>query len=258
MKINPHFLEIDQGGAKRRLAVLARPGAGPCAVWLGGFRSDMMATKAEALDAHAAKSGRAFLRFDYSGHGQSSGRFEEATVGQWLADTLAVMAAFAGERPLLCGSSMGAHLALLATRRLAEAGSAQAPSGLILIAPAIDFTERLLLPSLPEEGRLALESAGMWLRPSAYSPEPYPITRRLIEEGRKHLLLSGPIRTQCPVHILQGGMDPDVPAAHAETLLAHLPFDPVSYTLIPDGDHRLSREADIAVLLRIVASMAGG
>jgi pimeloyl-ACP methyl ester carboxylesterase len=236
-RVEPQFVEIGTGSEARRIAVLHRAGSGPTVVWLGGFRSEMRATKAHALDAWAEQSGRAFLRFDYSGHGASSGRFEDGAVGRWKEEALAVIARFAGNGPVFVGSSMGGHIALLAALALRVSGSPAAPSGLVLIAPAVDFTEALMWAGMP--------------------PEPYPITHNLIEEGRKHLLLGKPLRLGCPVHILQGGQDPDVPPAHAELLLEHLPYDPVTYTLIPDGDHRLSREQDIAMLIRAAEGISG-
>src|SRR5918997_3447082 len=136
------FVDVGEGADARRLATLVRDGRGPTVVWLGGFRSDMRATKAEALDAWAARTGRAFLRFDYSGHGESGGRFEDGTISAWLEDALAVLARFGSGRPILVGSSMGGWLALLAARALA--GGPSAPAGLVLIAPAVDFTERLM------------------------------------------------------------------------------------------------------------------
>ncbi|MFL5224128.1 MAG: alpha/beta hydrolase [Microvirga sp.] len=252
------FLDLGSGADARRIAVLARPGkgaaAGPPVVWLGGFRSDMRSTKAEALDAWADANGRAFVRFDYSGHGESTGAFEESTISRWLEDTLAVLGAFAAAPAILVGSSMGGWLALLAARDLMRRDPARAPAGLVLIAPATDFTERLMWDQFPEDIRRTIETAGLYLRPSLYSDEPYPITRRLIEDGRHHLLLGETIRTGCPVHILQGMQDPDVPWRHALELVEHLPGDSVSLTLIKDGDHRLSRPEDIE---RLIAAVEG-
>jgi pimeloyl-ACP methyl ester carboxylesterase len=252
----PHFISTGRGAETRRLAVLPRTGRGPTVVWLGGFRSDMRATKAEALDAWAAAQGRALVRFDYSGHGESGGRFEDGTISDWLDDTLAVLAQFVPDRPLLVGSSMGGWLALLVTRALLQASPDRAPAGLVLIAPATDFTERLMWHRFPEEIRRTIEEKGIYHQPSLYSETPSPITRRLIEDGRRHLLLGAPIRTGCPVHILQGMQDPDVPWRHALELLEHLPGDCVSMTLIKDGDHRLSRPQDLTRLIATVEAMA--
>lgn len=246
------FLDLGEGSDARRIAVLAREGDGPPIVWLGGFRSDMRATKAEAVDELAREKGRAFVRFDYSAHGESSGRFEECGMSRWLEDALAVIERFAPVRPLLVGSSMGGWIALLAGRRLRELGPERAASGLVLIAPAPDFTERLMWERFPQAVRDEIETKGVFMQASAYSPDPYPITRHLIEDGRRHLLLEGVIETGCAVHILQGMRDPDVPWEHALKLVEHLPSDNVSLTLIKDGDHRLSRPEDLERLKRAI------
>jgi pimeloyl-ACP methyl ester carboxylesterase len=241
-------IEVAHPRGVSRLAVRRVPGRGPVTVWLGGLRSDMTSTKAESLAIRAAASGRAFVRFDYSGHGRSEGRFEDGSIGLWLAESLAVMARYAGERPVLVGSSMGGWIACLAARADRVRETARAPGAMVLIAPAIDFTERLILPRLPAEALAALDREGVFLRPNAYGPEPMPITHALIEDGRAHCLFGAPFAVGCAVRILQGGRDEDVPADHAAMLLQHLPSDPVTLTLVPDGDHRLSRPADIALL----------
>ena len=255
--MEPQLSTVEAGATRRRLAALSRAGEGPTVVWLGGFKSDMRATKAEALDRWAAEHGRAFLRFDYSGHGESSGDFADGTIGAWREDALAVIEALAGPRAILVGSSMGGWIALLIALELKARQSPRAPSGLVLIAPAVDFTEALMWPQLPDAAKRQIESEGVWLRPSEYSPEPYPITRALFEDGRQHLLLGRPIEPGCPVHILQGMQDPDVPWRHAMTLIEHLPADAVTLTMVKDGDHRLSRDQDIALLTRSVAAMSG-
>lgn len=249
-------LEVGTGSAARAIAVRERDGAGPPLVWLGGFRSDMGATKAAALDAWAEAAGRRFVRFDYGGHGESGGDFEACTISSWLEDALAVIDRFVGEPPILVGSSMGGWIALLATLRLRERDPACAPRGLVLIAPAPDFTERLMWDAFPEEIRRTILEEGRYMRPSAYDPRPYPITRGLIEDGRRHLILGAPIRTGCPVHILQGMQDPDVPWEHAMALVEQLPTEDVALTLIKDGDHRLSRPEDIERLIQAVAGIA--
>jgi pimeloyl-ACP methyl ester carboxylesterase len=251
----PQVLDLGAGAEARRVAVLVRPGEGPPVVWLGGFRSDMRSTKAEALDAWSEEKGRGFVRFDYSAHGESSGRFEESTISRWLEDTLAVLDNFAREPPILVGSSMGGWIALLATREMLHRDPARAPAGLVLIAPAVDFTERLMWEEFPDDVRRTIETEGVFLRPSLYSDEPYPITRGLIEDGRKHLLFGSTIRTGCPVHILQGMQDPDVPWRHALELVEHLPGDSVSMTLVKDGDHRLSRPEDLDRLIAAVEAV---
>jgi pimeloyl-ACP methyl ester carboxylesterase len=254
----PSFLDVADDFGRRRLAWRRRKGRKgklPGLVWLGGFKSDMLSTKAARLDAFAAARGQAYLRFDYSGHGESAGDFADGTISQWLADALAILRALTQGPQILVGSSMGGWISLLIARELARTGESQRLAGLVLIAPAVDFTEALLWAQLPEEARRAIIERGVWMRPSPYSPEPYPITRRLVEDGRSHLLLGQTVRAHCPVHILQGMQDPDVPWSHAVALVEHLAGDPVALTLIKDGDHRLSRDEDIARLLKAVESI---
>jgi pimeloyl-ACP methyl ester carboxylesterase len=252
----PEFLEVGEGAEARRLACLVREGKGPTVVWLGGFRSDMRATKAEALDAWAADKGRRFIRFDYSGHGESGGKFEDCTISRWVEDATAVLDAHVPDRPVLVGSSMGGWISLLATRALIKRRRKRTPLGLVLIAPAVDFTERLMWDRFPESIRKAVMENGIYYRPTVYGGDPYPITRALIEDGRRHLLLGDAIATRCPVHILQGMRDDDVPYQHALEVVERLPGEDVSLTLIKDGDHRLSRPEDIARLVRAVEAIA--
>jgi pimeloyl-ACP methyl ester carboxylesterase len=253
----PQSHSVGQGPDARHIAVLSRDGKGPPVVWLGGFKSDMRSTKAAALDAWAERTGRAFLRFDYSGHGESEGAFEAGTISRWLEETVSVIEGFVTSRPVLVGSSMGGWISLLAAQRLMETRSDRAPAGIVLIAPAVDMTERLMWDRFPEEIRKTVEETGVYHRPSAYSPEePYPITKRLIEDGRSYLLFGKPVQTGCPVHILQGMEDPDVPWSHALQLVEHLPGDSVSLTLIKDGDHRLSRPEDLERLLQAIEAIA--
>ena len=214
----------------------------------------MRGEKASYLDREAMAAGRAFLRFDYSGHGQSEGRFERGTVGLWLEEALAVLRALTEGPQILVGSSMGGWLALLAARALAAAGEAERLKGLVLIAPAVDFTETLLWGRMSAKARAQMKAKGFWLRPSPYETEPYPISPELIEEGRNHLLFGATIRAYCPVHVLQGMRDEEVPWRSASTLVEHLHGDPATLTLIKDGDHRLSREED---LRRIWAAVEG-
>jgi len=239
---------------ENRLAVRRTPGEAPAIVWLGGFRSDMTSSKAQALAAWAASQGRASVLFDYSGHGASEGAFEALCLSDWLEDALAVIETFAGPAPILVGSSMGGWLAILAAMRLA--GSPAKPSALVLIAPAVDFTERLMWAQLPQALKDRVEQDGVAFLPSQYSDQPTPVTKRLFEDGHRHLLLGSSFSIGCPVHILQGMRDPDVPWQHALTLVEHLPHDQVSLTLINDGDHRLSRAEDIERLIRTVAASA--
>jgi pimeloyl-ACP methyl ester carboxylesterase len=253
----PEYIEVGAGAAARKIAVRAQSGAAPGLFWLGGFKSDMRGTKAAALAVHAEQTGRAVVRFDYSGHGESGGRFEDGTISRWLEEAHAVFAAFAHGPQIVVGSSMGGWIALLLARDLLRQPAASARiAGMVLIAPAADFTEELMWPALAPEARRALEEKGVWLRPSAYGDGPYPITRALIEDGRKHLLLGAPIEVGCPVRILQGALDPDVPWRHVMKLVACLPQDEVSFTLVKDGDHRLSRPPDIERLLRAIDELA--
>jgi pimeloyl-ACP methyl ester carboxylesterase len=253
------WLTAGSGSSARRIAYLRRTSRAlvpkPGIVWLGGFKSDMRGTKAEHLDRFAALCRRDYLRFDYSGHGSSEGRFEEATVGMWLEQSIAAIRSLTQGPQILVGSSMGGWLALLAAKALHESGETDKLKALILIAPAIDFTEALIFDRMSAAARAELMDKGVWFNPSAYSPKPYPITRRLIEEGRNHLLFGGEIRTYCPVHILQGMQDEDVPWRHAMALVEHLASDPVTLTLIKDGDHRLSRDEDLARLNAAIEGM---
>lgn len=228
----------------------------PGIVWLGGFKSDMLSTKAASLDALAAADGRACLRFDYSGHGESEGCFEDGTISRWTQESLAMIRAQTQGPQILVGSSMGGWIALLVARAMGELEAAQRLAGLVLIAPAVDFTERLMWAQMPASIRKQIETEGVWLRESAYSPDPTPITRALIEDGRRNLMFDAPINAHAPVHILQGMQDPDVPWQNAMTLVEHLAGDCVTLSLIKDGDHRLSREEDIQALVTAVTNIA--
>jgi len=251
----PEYLELGSPGAVRRIAVRAQAGASPGLFWLGGFKSDMRGTKAEALARWAAEHGRACIRFDYSGHGESSGDFHEGTIGHWLDESVAVFDAFCRGPQILIGSSMGGWIALLLARALKTRGTAAPPAsiaGLVLIAPAVDFTEALMWRKLSTQLKHTMLDRGFVALPSQYSAEPYVITRKLIEEGRNHLMLRGMVETGCPVRILQGVQDPDVPWDHAVELVSHLAQDDVVLTLVKDGDHRLSRPEDIERLIAAV------
>jgi pimeloyl-ACP methyl ester carboxylesterase len=257
MSSEPEYLSV--GNPPRRIAIRAREGTAPGLFWLGGFASDMKGAKAVALDEHAVKTGRASIRFDYSGHGESSEKFDGGTISSWLEDALAVFTHRAKGPQIVVGSSMGGWMALLLARALAN-DPLLAPgaklAGLVLIAPAPDFTEELMWKNFSEEVRAQIEKTGKWERPSAYGDDPYPITKALIEDGRKHLLLGRPIEVKCPVRILQGVMDPDVPWQHAMKLVSCLAQDDVTMTLVKDGDHRLSRPEDIERLLKTVDELA--
>jgi pimeloyl-ACP methyl ester carboxylesterase len=250
-------LQVGTGSAARSIAARLRPGAAPGLLWLGGFKSDMQGAKALALDGWAAMAGRAMVRFDYSGHGKSGGSFAAGTIGRWLEESLAVFEAYCRGPQVVIGSSMGGWLALLLLRELARsrptAAAAASIAGLVLIAPAVDFTEVLMWQRFSPEIKKQIMEQGAFARPSQYSAEPYLVTRGLIEEGRDHLLLGGMIETGCPVRVLQGVQDPDVPWQHAVELTARFAQDDVVLTLVKDGDHRLSRPEDIERLLAAVA-----
>jgi pimeloyl-ACP methyl ester carboxylesterase len=248
-------LSVGTGPAARPIAVRTRSGAGPGLFWLGGFKSDMRGSKAEALDAWAGRNDRAMVRFDYSGHGESGGTFAQGTIGRWLEESAAVFCDCCNGPQVAIGSSMGGWIALLLARALARQGGNGGPSlaGLVLIAPAVDFTEELMWKRMPPAIQQQITESGVWVRPSPYDEGGYPITRGLIEEGRNHLLLGGMIETGCPVRILQGVRDGDVPWQHAVELTSRFARDDVVLTLVKDGDHRLSRPEDIERLIAAVA-----
>ena len=247
----PVFIDVEGNP----IAVRHRPGNPPGLIWLGGYRSDMMGTKAVALDSWAGERGLACTRHDYSGHGESGGAFKDGTISRWLAESLAVFRHFTNGKQILVGSSMGAWIALRMVEELHKAGEGERVCGLLLLAPAPDFTTELMEPELTAEQRHALEEQGYFEEPSEYSPEPNIYTKALFEDGRANRVLKGIIDTHCPVHILQGMVDPDVPYTHAMRLVEHLPADDVTLSLIRDGDHRLSRPQDIDLILRVTASL---
>ena len=253
----PQFLEVGDGSKRRRVAYLQQAAPTPGAAgltWLIGLKSDMASTKALALAEWTKVRGLGFTRFDYSGHGQSEGRFEDATIGDWLEEAEAVFRHVAHGPQILVGSSTGAHIALVLLRRLIEtdAVAAKRVLGLVLIAPAWDVTE-LIWRGLPEAARRDIMEKGVWMRPSPYDPGGYAITRRFIEEGRNHLLAGAPFDPGRRIDILQGLLDTDVPPAHARSLLHLLGGRWVRITEIPDGEHRLSRPRDLAYLYRLIA-----
>ena len=254
MELN--FLEVGVGNQERKIAVRARPGTSPGLVWLGGYRSDMLGTKAEALDTWAAETGHACCRHDYSGHGESGGDFVDGTISRWLEESLAVFDRFCAEGShVLVGSSMGGWVALRMVQELARRDESRRLKALLLLAPAPDFTHELMKPLLTDGQKNDLETKGYMEEPSEYSDEPNIFTRALFEDGDQNRVMTGTIKTGCPVHILQGMKDPDVPYQHAMKLVTFLPDEQVSMTLIKDGDHRLSREQDIALLVRTVESL---
>ena len=241
------FLQRPDG---ERLAWRAVAGEGPTVVWLGGFRSDMAGTKAQALADWALAKGRAYVRFDYFAHGESSGDFAKGTITRWREDALAVLDELVDGEAVLVGSSMGGWIACLTA--LAAPGRVRA---LALIAPAPDFTAKLMTTGIPAEGWSDLERDGVWLRPSAYG-DAYPITRTLLEDGARWSILDSEIPIEAPVRILQGGEDPDVPWRHALELAQAIKSADVVFTLVKDGDHRLSRPQDIARLIAAVEELA--
>jgi pimeloyl-ACP methyl ester carboxylesterase len=223
-------------------------GRGPTVVWLGGFRSDMAGTKAQVLAEWAHQHGRSFLRFDYFGHGESSGDFVKGgCITRWREDALAVIDQLTEGAVVLVGSSMGGWLSLLAA-----AARPQRVRAMVLVAPAADFTEALMKPRFTPQIVRALAEDGLWMERSDYDPEGYPITRLLIEDGARWSVLPGPLGFGGPVRILQGARDDAVPWTHAHELVGALAGDDVVFTLIKDGDHRLSRPQDLERLVAAV------
>jgi pimeloyl-ACP methyl ester carboxylesterase len=231
----------------------------PCGFfWLSGFKSDMAGTKAESIADHAATAGRPCFRFDYSGHGESAGDLARGTISVWLGQAVQAFTAFAPGPRIVIGSSMGGWLALLLLRRLAATDPAAAARirGLVLIAPAVDMTKELIWDHLPDTARHELATQGYHLKPSRYGPEPYLYTLALIEDGRRHLFLTEGLDIPCPLRILQGDQDPDVPFDHALRTFHVLHGDDLRLTLIKGGDHRLSTPRDIALLIATIEELA--
>lgn len=234
------------------------PEAGRCGFfWLGGFKSDMAGSKAESLATLAGKTGRTSLRFDYSGHGASGGRFTEGTISAWLDQSCQMFLNHAAGPRIVIGSSMGGWLSLLLYRHLSRTKpeAARRIHGLVLLAPAADMTADLMWDQFPDSVKRDIAEKGVWARPSLYG-EPYEITRGLIEDGRQHLMLSEGLDVHCPVRILQGDADPDVPPAHAAKVFAALRGDDVALALIKGGDHRLSSPAQLQLLGETVLALA--
>ncbi|MDQ0318369.1 pimeloyl-ACP methyl ester carboxylesterase [Pararhizobium capsulatum DSM 1112] len=257
----PTYLDVGSGDESRRIAVIFLPAGKtelPALVWLGGYRSDMSGTKAVELERHAAALGAACIRFDYSGHGVSGGAFRDGNISRWLEESLAVVDHTVAEPMILVASSMGGWIALRLIEELRKRGEGDRVAGLVLIAPAPDFTSELIEPNLTETERVSLIERGYFEEPTPYGPEPNIYTAILIDDGRENRVLKGIIETGCPVHILQGMQDPDVPYTHALRLVEHLPADDVVLTLIRDGDHRLSRPEDIARMLAAIDGMLAG
>ena len=236
----------------RRLAYrYSAPRSGLTFVWLSGFKSDMSGSKVTVLEAWAKEQGHGFLAFDYSGHGLSGGAFEEGTISAWREDALAAIEGLTSGPLILVGSSMGGWMALLSALALNPRIAA-----MVLIAPAPDFTQKLMWPEFSSEQQAEIMEQGMTLRPSEYG-DPYPITRDLIEDGQQWALLDAPIALCMPVRILQGMQDPDVPWEHAFKLIEALESDDVVFSLVKDGDHRLSRDEDIDRLIATCGELVG-
>lgn len=228
----------------RDLAYHQTKGTGPGVVFLGGFRSDMSGTKALALEDWARGTGRPFLRFDYSGHGQSGGKFEDGTIGDWYKDAVSAISQLTEGPQVLVGSSMGGWISLLAAQTLGNH-----VAGLVTIAAAPDFTEDGMWASFSDEQRNQMDKTGRVLLPSDYSEDHSIITRQLIEDGRKHLVLRKPLHLPFPVRFLQGTADADVPMAVATRLLDHAEGPDMRLTLVKDADHRFSTPTCLEVIL---------
>lgn len=225
-------------------------GKAPTLIWIGGFMSNMTGSKAQTLANWARRHGRDFLRFDYSGHGQSGGKFTDGTISRWREEVLSIINRMTSGPVILIGSSMGGWLACLAA--LARPDRVKA---IVLIAPAADFTSALMEPQIPPEGREDLALKGVWMHPSPYDPEGYPVTRQLLEDGRAWTILPGPIALDMPIRILQGGKDAEVPWPHALKLAEALSSPDLVFSLIKDGDHRLSRDQDLQRLIATVEEL---
>jgi pimeloyl-ACP methyl ester carboxylesterase len=258
----PQFLHVGAGGSERRIAYLADPGTPgktPGVMWFSGLKSEMTSTKASVLADWAAAHGHPCTRFDYSGHGQSPGKFEDGTVGAWLEEALAVFKQVTRGDQILVGSSMGGYIALLLLRALMRESPAEAArvKALLLIAPAWDMTERLMWARFSESARRDIMEKGVFQRPSNYGDGNYAISRRLIEDGRQHLISAAPFDPGRPIHVLHGLLDPDVPWEHTLDLVAHLAGDHVQVSAVPDGEHRLSRPEDLELMIRTLEGLAG-
>lgn len=241
---------LDRGDGVE-LAWRRLPGAAPTVVFLPGFRSDMAGAKAGAVAEYCEQHGQSLLLLDYSGHGRSGGIFEQGTIGQWCLDALTLIDRLTEGPLLLIGSSMGGWIALLvALARVTRV------TGLIGIAAAPDFTERLMWDAMPPEARDTLRQNGILYAPNAYG-DALPITLGLIEDGRQHLMLDAAIPITCPVRLLHGQRDADVPWETALRLAERLESTDLRTILIKDGDHRLSRPEDLALLRAELAALLG-
>jgi pimeloyl-ACP methyl ester carboxylesterase len=246
--MNPHFLDIPDG---RRIAYHRADGRGPGIVFLGGFRSDMGGTKALALEDWARAEGRAFLRFDYTGHGASSGDFLDGTIGAWERDAVDAVTALTGGPQVLVGSSMGGWIAVLLAQHLPHR-----VAGLVTVAAAPDFTEDAMYAAFDAGQRRALETAGYVDVASDYADDPYRITRRLIEDGRRHLVLRDRMRLSVPTRLLHGTADTDVALSVPLRILEQADGADIRLTLVKGADHRFSGPAELDLLRRTVGEVA--
>jgi len=244
---SPQYLDIPDAV---RIAYHRSEGKGPCLVFLPGFRSDMTGSKALALEALAKSRGQAFLRFDYTGHGASSGAFTDGSIGDWSRDAIGAIEALTDGPLVLVGSSMGGWIMLLVARALASR-----IAGLVGIAAAPDFTEALMWKNMAPAQRAELEDKGVIYQPSDYDPEPTPITMKMIEDGRKHLVLDRAIALDCPVRLIHGQRDPDVPWAWSQRIADALTSEDVEVTFVKAGDHRLSQPPDLRRLVLVVDAL---
>jgi pimeloyl-ACP methyl ester carboxylesterase len=253
---NPQFLNLSHD---RKIAYLTNinPQNTPSGIlWANGFRSNMTGIKASSVSQWATKQSLSCVRFDYSGNGASSGCFEEGTIGDWVEECAAIFDQITHGSQILVGSSMGGWIVLLVTlAHIKQVGVKNSRiKGLVLIAPAVDMTQDLMWQKFPAGIRQGLEETGVFMRPSAYEDGTYPITHKLIEEGRKHLLFGGDkFNTHCPIRIIHGRKDVDVPWQQSEKLIAHLANEDVRLDMVEDGEHRLSRDQDIKRLIAVIS-----
>lgn len=242
----PSFLTLPDG---RKLAYHLTPGTIPGVVFLGGFKSDMTGTKAATIEVFCRERGYRFLRFDYTGHGQSSGTFEEGTIGAWKQDALDILKLAPGKN-IIVGSSMGAWIALLVAR-----ANAQAVAGMVGIASAPDFTEKLVWNAFSSAQKEEMHKHNRVMIPDCYGGEPYPITRHLVEEGRNHLLLDREIPIDVPIRLLHGTNDQDVPWKIAVSLMERVRARDITLTLIKDGNHRLSEPEQLELTCETIEKL---
>lgn len=263
--MNLQFTNVgnNENGQKiRKIAVRKTDGKNPGLVWLGGYRSDMLGGKAMALQSWAEENGHACCRHDYSGHGESINEsnddFMIGTISRWLEESLAVFEEHTTGPQILVGSSMGCWIALRMAQELKKQNKPERLKGMILLAPAPDFTKELTWPKFTDEQKRAVLENGYMEEPTPDPEWKTIFTKALFDDGEKNLVLTGEISTGCPVHIIQGGLDDVVPKSHALKLAEQMPHDDVSMTIIKDGDHRLSREQDLEVLVGAIGAMVNG